>query len=550
MKILKSLTCLAGAALTALSLAQQAHAGPALEEAKNFMRFDGAFVGDAALIDRVYPPLQFPGVPVPVPMSKLMVQTIPCLGNLDQPLCQNYANTAVTYAGFLIPGRPQPVAGMPMPLPTCTPAAPAAIPFPVGTPVPSPLCAGYQLARDEAVVIYGTLPPTESYTGLQTMMVERHKDSIPGYPADVDPLKPAENPAPPANPDRVSIWASVGDTENDLVMTGGPNPDDPSGLPVFAKVITANAEVAERIRMALVTGGIPGEAITIKEVPASYTLTDDEFADSFRDVLRIAEPIDPQVLGAWLASSPLEPFRVTYQGIGFTGFDEVVHIDRDTGIEQAKGVCGIADKWEKFVRNRFGEPTKTTVMSPRVFDDEHCIETGTYCWGNNNDALYLNAMTKKRDAMAVYDLSGADSRVVLAGIDHIKSGWANVWNWDIYDGNGSGRAFETFLYSEAAEADYSADKAAFCEEFPGKCACAGDEAVDALYWVQLRQSCSADDEQCVELCADYEEGSSARAACEDAGASRQIMQRVYLSPTTQTGPSLFETRGTRIFSYE
>ena len=551
MKTAKSLLKLMGAALVSATISTQAVAGASLDLAKNLMRADGAYVGDGALIDSIYPPLNIPGVPVPIPMSRLMVQTIPCLGNLDQPLCQNYANTAVTYAGFLIPGRPAPVPGMPIPLPSCTPAAPAAVPFPVGSPVPSPLCAGFQLAEDEAVVVYGTFPPADSYVGLQTMIVERHKDSIPGYPSQVDPLNPAENPAPPANPDRVSIWASVGDTENDLVMSGGPNPDDPSGAPVFAKVITANAEVAQRVESALISAGIPAEAIYIKQIPESHTLTADEYADSFRDVLRVAEPVDPLLLGAWLQSQPLEPFRVTYQGVGFSGYgDEAVHIDRDTGIDQGKGECGIADKWEKFVRNKFGSPDKTTVMNPRIFDDEHCIRTGTYCWGNNNDALYLNAMTKQQDAMEVYDLSGEDSRVVIAGIDHVKSGWARVWNWDIYDGAGTGRAFETFLFSQAAEADYSAEKAEFCDKFPDKCSCAGEEAIDALYWVQLRQSCDSQDEQCIELCSPYAQGSDARVACEAAGPSREIMQRIYLSPNTATGPSLFETRATRIYSYE
>ncbi|MGI9258444.1 MAG: hypothetical protein ACR2QQ_06395 [Gammaproteobacteria bacterium] len=549
MKRIEFISGAAIALLLTLGMAGQAGAG-ALDAAKNIMRGQGAVIADGALIDAVYPPLTIPGIPVPVPLSNLMVQTVPCLGNLDQPLCQNFANTAVTYAGFLFPGRPTPVPGLPVPpLPTCTAAAPPAIPFPPGTPLPSPLCAGFQVALDEAVVLYGTVPPEGSYVGFETSFHERHKSNIPNYPNDVLPLNPAENPPPPVNADRVVISSSVGDTENTLVLPSGPNPDVPGGLPVFAKIITGNAHVAALIGDAMVAAGIPESAIFVKQLPSTYALTADEFADTYREILRMAQPLDNANLGAWLASKPLDPFRVTVPGIGFIGYPEVVHTQRDTGVDQKDGTCNIADKWEKHVQRKFGKPDQKIVMTPRDYDDEFCIETGTYCWGNNNDALYLNAMTKHEDAMATFDLSGADSRVVIAGIDHVASGWAEIWNWDIYDGQGGGKAFETFLFSDAQADDYGPDMDEFCAENPGQCNC-GADLVDKLYWVQLRETCEPGDAHCRELCAGYEPGSSQEAACLSEPSTRQIMQRVYLSPTTGTGPSLTETRATRIFGFE
>jgi len=398
-------------------------------------------------------------------------------------------------------------------------------------------------------VVYGLVPPDSPYYGFQFTMHERHESSIPNYPDNVQPLEPAENPPDPASPGRVVVSHSIGDTENSRVLPSGPNPDDPGGRPVFAHIVTGNAQVADMVSSALVEAGIPAGGLFIKELPPDYVLTADEFADSFRMVLRMAEPIPPGELAAWLATRPLEPFRVTVPGIGVTGYGPVTNIDRDTGVDQKDGTCNIADNWEKFVESKFGKPDVRTVMTPRVYDDEFCHHTGTYCWGNNNDALYLNAMTKHEDAMEVYDLSGPDSRVVVAGIDHVANGWADVWNWDFYDGRGAGTALETYLFSEAQADDYGPDIEEFCDQNPGQCNC-GVDLVDKLYWMQLRQNCEPEDAHCRELCAAFEPGTPEGDVCLAEPPTREIMNRIYLSPDTATGPDWTNTRATRIFGYE
>jgi hypothetical protein len=351
---------------------------------------------------------------------------------------------------------------------------------------------------------------------------------------------------------------------------------------VFAIIYSGNMDTAEMVRAALEGALIPPEAIFVKELPPEYVLRPDEFADNFRLVLRLAEPIPSEELDDWLDPRPIEPFRVTVPGINYTPYGPITHIDRSTGVDQKEGTCNIADKWEKFVKSKYGKPDVETIMTPRRYDDEFCFATGTYCWGNNNDALYFNAMTKKEDAMYVYDLSGADSRVVLAGIDHVATGHSLVWNWDIYDGQGSGRAFETYQFSDSQGDDYTADFDEFCGKNPSNCACNYPDnecgtwtdkncaqhpegcaaAVEhcrstypspldgKLYWAQIRQTCADDDPHCIQLCAAFDPGSEEYGFCREAGPTREVMNRVYLSPTTMTGPDWDETRHTRIFAYE
>ncbi len=583
-------------ALLAATAPTQASAD-AIDDAKNILRGQGALVMDYDYVESIYGPLPIPGSPVPVPWRVLSMQTVPCLGNLTQPLCSNYANTAVTYAGFLWPGRPEPTAlpipGVPpsnwpiVPLPTCTDAAPPAIPFPPTSPLPSPICRSIQLSNDEALVVYGLVPPDSPYWGLEFNVQERHPDSIEDYPDNVAPLAPAENPPPPVTEGRVVVGHASGDTENKLLL---PVADNPNGAgQVFAIIYSGNVHTAEMVRAAMEDAGIPAGGLFVKELPPEYVLRADEFADNFRLVLRIAEPVDPVELAMWLRPNapadpftpPIEPFRVTVPGIDYAPFGPITNIDRSTGVDQKQGTCNIADKWEKFVKSKYGKPDVETIMTPRRYDDEFCFETGSYCWGNNNDALYLNAMTKKEDAMEVYDLSGPDSRVVIAGIDHVASGHALVWNWDIYDGQGVGRAYETYQFSDSQADDYTDDFDEFCGKNPSNCACDYPESecgnwtdknctkdpegcaatvehcrtnypnpLDGkLYWAQIRQSCNGDP-HCIELCAAFEVGTPESDTCRGDIPAREIMNRVYLSPTTMTGPDWDETRHTRIFAYE
>lgn len=591
MNIARTLIGTLAVAVTSM-LPLQASAG-ALEDAKAEMESLGAVILDGDYLDANTEITLSWNLPFPVPPqlaqqilgplgppSQNMAQFVDCLGNLSLDVCQNYANTAVTYGGVLLPGRDGQCNDATPPLVSTIRVPTSALPLP---PIPGlppitvltihfPLCAGIQLDEDEALVIYGTRPPTEgTYWGFQTSMYERHMDMVPS-PEDREPMKPAENAPPATTPERWIISNDVGDTTNKLVINTAPDPDGVEEREVFIKVIGGNEKVTNQVINSFKEAGFVYDKkgrrghVYLKPLPGSHVLSTDVYGDSYREILRIARPFDQDEFDDWKATTPIQPMRVSFPGINVKRFEEAVAYptDRDTGEAQGDGPAGIAALWEQYVMSKYGTPDVTTVMNPRVYDDAFCEDSGSYCWGNNNDALYMNAMVAELDengyplAMQKYDLSGSSSRVVLTGIDHAKNGWATIWNWDIYNGEAIqfpgnpefGSALETYTFTDAAEFDYSADKAEFCGVYPVECAEAGAEAVDALYWVQLRQTCSESDAPCVELCAAYEPDTIEAQICTSTAPSREIMHRVYLSPETATGPHWTNTRHNRIFYYQ
>lgn len=616
---MKKISTLTGVLIASFAMlwSSLASADSALAAAKANIEAKGGIIIDGDYLDaNTELTLDWSLAPAPIPPeleaaflgplgdpSDNIFQFVDCLGNLSLDLCQNYANTAVTYGGMLMPGRDNQCNPATPDAKTSITVPPGAIPglppIPVTFTINFPMCSGIQVDEDEAIVVYGVVPPVEgTYWGFQTSMYERHQDIVP-RPEDFEPLKPAENPPAPTIPERLLISNDVGDTENQLRLPSAPHPTGELEGDVFIKILTGNKKVAKKLIKSFEKAGYhyvkhddddsssdddssddssddkrhghkKGEKckakghIIVKELPDSHNLVTDEFGDSYREILRVARPFDQDEMDAWMASNPIRPFRVSFPGIKVKRFGPAEFTDRDTGEQQGDGVCGIAASWEDYVASKFGTPTLTTIMNPRIFDDVFSEETGTYAWGNNNDALYLNAMVPELDengyplAMQTYDLSGANSRMVLTGIDHVKSGWSVVWNWDIYNGEAInfpgnppfGSALETFQFSQAAEADYTADKIEFCSQYPEQCACAGAEAVDALYWAQLRQTCEANDDHCIQLCESYEPGSVESQICNATGPSREVMHRVYLSPETKTGPDWFNTRHNRIHYYE
>jgi hypothetical protein len=537
----KTRTLIAVTAMTALlAVAMSGQASADVPgDTKALLGQQGAIVLDKTLL-----PLQF---------QSFVFQAVDCLGSTN-PLCANYANSAVTYGGFLMPCR----FGM------CNPITPNP------TPIPGfPLGGGFQLAPDEAIVLYGKLPPAGSYIGFETSFHERNKNQFPNL-APL-PLRPGENPPPPATPDRIVVSSAVGDTENTLVLHSAVDPDDPSGLPVFAKIITGNDNVAQLISSALIASGFPAEAITVKALPSTYVFAADSSADTFREILRMARPFDQQAMNDYIASQPFDPWRVTVPGIAFAGYPEVTHTERDTGTDETAQTCNITKKFTKFVQRKHGKPDAEYTGEPRDYDDEFCIDSGTYCWGNNNDALYYD-FRNTDDSLGTFDLGDADSRLVVVGVDHQAIGHSEVWNWDIYDPS-NGLAQETFLFSDAQADDYGPDFDEFCGLNPGNCSCGSDlpnscsnwsdercendpdgcaAAVDYcrsnfpnpldgnLFWFQLRETCAPEDAHCREL----------DPISQGVGTSRQLMNRVYLSPETETGPSLDETEPPTAFYYE
>jgi hypothetical protein len=174
----------------------------------------------------------------------------------------------------------------------------------------------FRLAETEALVILAELPPRGSYLGLQTYVFTRQAE-IPtqdeiflGVSQDLREILFATAP----NTDRLITWATIGDSNNNVVIenqTGIPWESNQQRFFIVTPDQTSERDVAE----ALVAAGVDEHQIFVEEVAADLVnLGLDPAADEFQIFLRYVQVPNTEEGDAWRARLPLTVLRVRYNG--------------------------------------------------------------------------------------------------------------------------------------------------------------------------------------------------------------------------------------------
>ncbi len=433
-----------------------------------------------------------------------------CRGS-DDPLCSNFANTAVIYLGAIVP---------------CAGECAAISERPIGI-LDSALT--WQIAEHEALVLFGPPPPSTTHFGIQVTAYERHKAHIPRL-AGYRRLQPGEKIPPASAPDRYVVDAAIGDTFNNHTLNSAPDPFN-EGSELFALIISANRNVETRVRQALNAAGVTDAAINTLALPGDHVFVGNDIpdreADSFRMVGRIARPFEEAAVKRYLRPGTLKLWRVAYEknSVPAAPFAVAEQRSRYSGRAELNGRAGREFlQFQKHVKHRFGEPDRMIHSSARQYDDRHCIETGSYCWGNNNDALYVDINAPGSEQLAKFDLSGPGSRVIILGVDHQRLRYADFWNFAWFDPE-SGASLGSFDFTDIQRRRF---------ELPAD-ASVGNSA----YFIQLRRRCGAEDAHCLSL--------SDRG---DAVPEFNLVNRIYVNPQTGTGPAAEELVLPVVFVYD
>ncbi len=188
-----------------------AHASTILDGTKDQLRANGMIVQD----------------------RNSMSAYVDCLVS-DAEVCQNYANTSLLYSGNLFPcavdGCNEAGSGMPIELPG-------------SEPIEFKASATWTIETNEAMVMYGILPPGVTHFGYETLVYERSESEIPN-PSGKTPLQEGENPPDKKRVNGVIIDAAVGETRNEFTMKNVPNPDALGEGQVFVHIATPNQLLA------------------------------------------------------------------------------------------------------------------------------------------------------------------------------------------------------------------------------------------------------------------------------------------------------------------
>ena len=457
-----------------------------------------------------------------------MTAFVDCLVS-DAEICQNYANTSLYYNGNLFPC---PVTG-------CTEASPSLI-IPIGdSTIEIPASATWTLDTNEAMVMYGVLPPGVTHFGFETLVYERVEPLLPN-PGDRTPLLEGENQPDPKRVTGVVIDAAVGETRNEFTMKNIPNPEALGEGQVFVHIATPNQVLAEEIKQTFVANGYPEAGINIKGLPEEYFNfgNDPETADTFRIIGRYARPfVSEEEFVNWTDSQPLQLMRVTAsQGIGYTPFPVEIELNRLTGThELEKGGNGDYNKWLSDTKKEYGKPDSEATVIPRDYSAQHCIETGSYCWGNNLDALYVDINDPETGKMLVVDFNDPESQLVITGIDHVATNYAKFWNFGFYHPE-TGKSIDTIDFNEVQLQEYKDGKTVKDKNNP--VSYAKRVGLDgSLFRLVVKADCS-NQENCYEVDASL------------SGGKAKVMMRTYVNPQTGTGPDFTEVENPEFWVYK
>ncbi|MCB2062262.1 MAG: hypothetical protein KDE25_02165 [Novosphingobium sp.] len=408
-------------------------------------------------------------------------------------LCDNFANTDIVYRGFL------------------TPCKEGRCPFDKRQTVLADGEVSFQLDPNEAMVFLVDLPdPPHSFLSLQVTLYERSRARIPN-PQGYVPPAPGETLPPPRAPDRRVVDAAIGDTRNTrLARSDGEDLVAQKGRILL--VVTPNRVAARQIEDAARSVGIDPRAVLVYGLPEGLHYSSGSQGDSFRAVLRFGRPFDESLMAKLPRLKLRTVMRVSFpDNIAFEGFAPEARKRQAVGRDELSGPARQSlEQLEQTLLRRFGPPAQILPARVRRYDDAQCRDTGSYCWGNNNETLYANFSKAEDGRNALLDLSEPGSRLIVVGVDHHALGFADFWNIGFFARDG--KVLQSLIFSDLANGRLA--------ELPD----------DGLFWFQLRARCAPGDLNCIALPADTGPAAAAVSA----------ITRIYINPQTGVAPDVAE----------
>ncbi len=280
----------------------------------------------------------------------------------------------------------------------------------------------WRMRPDEAVVFIGTTPPAMKYFGFTAYLYDRyHPFPPPPPPCKGDGITRA---APPSSYNRVPLFASLGDTVNDMTVQLNPGASDAFGRNVVF-IVATDKKTESKVRHALMDAGYPKEILNTVVTSSQLarlgvenekdTLTfvlrmatndyPQEYIDSPRTILRVS-PAQP------VPAPSLDPLPLPKLRVRGTGKTEV-------------SLLPAVDQLGKAIVAAYPDYTATVICTTNWSEGLNCIENEQNCLADNRDTPYIvpsfNPVTAGLDQAVIL---GPDDFLMAYGVNHAAAGKA------------------------------------------------------------------------------------------------------------------------------
>jgi hypothetical protein len=263
-------------------------------------------------------------------------------------------------------------------------------------PLPKDAWATYRFDKREAMLVFGLLPPPGGYFGLQTYVFSRAAQinrSDPIYLGTLaDPImNGALFGALPKNPSRLTMFASIGNSNNNVVI------ERQSGAAFNQQrsfVISPDAAMAREMTEALVHARVsgPDQVFTEPVSPEIARIGLGAEADDFLTLIRYAQPGDELAGDQWRHQIPLAVLRVRDRNAAATEPWPTPSYDPKTARSEL-GFEGDLTALVAAVKQQWGQPSATVEQSQSLqlavdLIGQHCLPRPMNCLGDTQDTDY------------------------------------------------------------------------------------------------------------------------------------------------------------------
>jgi hypothetical protein len=353
---------------------------------------------------------------------------------------------------------------------------------------PDGLSSAFRLRADEAIVYVGNTPPESKYFGFTPYISDRQRENLSG---------------------RRIVAASVSETLNQLVI----GVDAPAGSPPFERrtaiIASADKTTIDKARAALVTSGVPENAINVLVFdPALARFGLDEAADTLNVLFRVAVPTDKAKLNAYVAAPGGAVLRITPKIATTSPSSSPSARPKNTTATETSLTAAVDQLGAAIVAANPGFTSEALSVDDGIADPLDCIAGKDVCAWDNRDTTYPATPARLL-------FTSDDDFYVVYGVDHQVTGKVTYANFSVYAAQ-----------HQVGLASVSSNK------YPGSAQKYLPQSIDApkLYAYKIARSC-AGQTHCLEI---------PKGTCPSGIENGQlglIAFRTYLEPTTKTAPS-------------
>lgn len=395
----------------------------------------------------------------------------------------------------------------------------------------------WRMRADEAVIFVGTTPPRMQYFGFTAYLYDRYHydpDHSPIHPPDCTIGDTWSRPSPPSSYDRFPLFASLGDTTNQLTVNVRRFRRDPFDRKVVF-IVAADRGTERKVRLALLRSGYTPSMINSLPVPPDLVhLGIESDKDTLCIVLRMVPDADtdlepyeqaPRTLLRVTPNQPLppedlEPIPPPNLRVKGTGETEVF-------------LLPLVEKLGKALIARYPDYVATPIATTNWYEGYNCIENGQNCLGDNRDTPYIppsfNPVTGQLNQNMVL---AEDEFYIAYGVNHRATGKATYSNVSVLG----------WTHKSSPVVINNEMMAGSARHFLGS----GWEtaAVDKLYAYRMTRPCGCDGDKayCLEVPYDCNNGIAAEEPM-------AIVFRAYLEPATRVAPAYGEIIIDRILKF-